>query len=169
MKRNLHTFFAAAAFYAACLSTSSAQDHEHDFEAPNGGRLVTNVEPHAEIYVADDGEVKVTFLSDHGEVIPPAKQLITLVGGDRMDPIRTNFEKIGESFVSEEKLPMGKAIPLVVQFQEEPGGKTYRERFQLNMSSCPTCKYKEYACTCHEEETSAGDHGHDHDDHSHSH
>ncbi len=45
----------------------------------------------------------------------------------------------------------------MLQIQEKLGGSTFRERFQLNMSSCPTCEYKEYACVCHGDEE--GEHG----------
>ncbi|MBD5779943.1 hypothetical protein IEN85_10630 [Pelagicoccus sp. NFK12] len=168
MKNNIKLLIAVAAIATLGLSVSNAQHHEHEWKAPNGGRIVTGIEPHAEVFVGDDGLVKVTFLSDEGAVLPPGKQLVTLVGGNRMDPIRLSFKKDGDSLVSEEKLPLDKPIPVVMQFQQDYGEKTHRERFQLSMSSCPSCEYKEYACACHGEEDSNG-HGHEHGEHGHSH
>lgn len=169
MRTNLKLLAAAISIFGAALSI--ATPHDRELKAPNGGRLVTGVEPHAEIFVADDGQVKVTFLDDEGVILEPAKQLVTLVGGNRMHPITLGFEKEGDSFVSVGKLPVDERIPVVLQIQEELGGKTYRERFQLNMASCPTCEYKEYACACHDE-GKADDHGDSHSHgggHSHSH
>lgn len=161
MKLNLKSFLLVASCLLAGFSLSHAQEHSHDWKTPNGGRLVKEISPHAEIFVAEDGEVNITFLNDHGEVVLPEKQLVSLVGGDRMDPIQLSFVQKGESLVSDGKLPMDKSIPVVVQFLGSPTAQVYRERFQLNMSSCPSCEYKEYACSCHDEKKEK-DHGHSH-------
>ncbi len=149
MKLNLKTLVAIAFCLVAGFSFSHAQDHSHDLKAPNGGRLVTAIDPHAEIFVAEDGIIKVTFLNDHGDVVSPDTQLVNLVGGSRTDPIVLNFKKEGDSLVSESKIPLDKNIPVVVQIQQSPNTEIHRERFQLNMSSCGSCEYKEYACSCH--------------------
>lgn len=167
MKRNIKSLLVLAPCLVAGFSISSAQEHGHDWDAPNGGRIVKEIEPHAEIFVTEEGEVKITFLNDHGEVVSPGKQLVSLVGGNRMNPIELSFAEAGESLVSEGKLPVDKAIPVVVQFQSSPTSEVFRERFQLNMSSCPSCEYKEYACACHEEKEN--EHGHSHGGHGHDH
>lgn len=155
MKLNIKLIIAIASCLCAGFSTSQAQEHEHHAEeghslvAPNGGRLVKGIEPHAEIFVAEDGEVRITFLDDEGAVVAPAEQKVALVGGSRTAPIMLEFSKKGDALVSDKKLPMGTSIPVVVQFQESADSAVYRERFQLNMSSCPTCDNKEYACACH--------------------
>ncbi len=166
MKLKLRSFVGVAACLATGFSSSFAQDHDHhegeghELVTPNGGRLVALMDSHAEIFVKDDGGVQVTFLDEEGAVVAPSGQLVTLVGGNRMDPIQLDFAESGDSLLSEGALPLDKPIPVVVQFQAGAGEKTYRERFQLNMSSCPTCEYKEYACVCHEDEES--EHGHEH-------
>jgi len=35
-----------------------------------------------------------------------------------------------------------------VQIKLTPEAKTVVEKFNLNLSECPGCKLKEYACTC---------------------
>jgi hypothetical protein len=36
----------------------------------------------------------------------------------------------------------------VVQIRAKEGAKAVNEKFNLNLEQCPTCKNKEYACTC---------------------
>jgi hypothetical protein len=36
----------------------------------------------------------------------------------------------------------------VVQIKAKPDAKSVTEKFNLNLNDCPTCKNKEYACTC---------------------
>ena len=39
-------------------------------------------------------------------------------------------------------------LPVIVQIKAKPDAKSVVERFVLNLSDCPGCKYLEYACTC---------------------
>ena len=114
------------------------------------------VEPHLEFFVTDDRKVKITAVNDDLKPIEIAEQMVRLIGGDRQNPTRLSFAKEGTVLVSSEALPKGNNFPVVVQISAEKGGKPVLEKFNLNLSDCPTCDYKEYACTC--------DHHHDHDD-----
>lgn len=150
-------------YVAASVANSQAQDHgehahdhEHGHESekmagPNGGRVVSIVDPALEFFVAEDGKAIVTFLDDAGAAIPPAGQEVTLVGGDRSDPTTFRFARVGDSLVSDQALPVDKAIPLVLQVRSAPGAKVVRERFNLNLAKCPTCEFAEYACACHDD------------------
>lgn len=140
-------------------------DHHKKQAGPNGGRVVTEVEPHLEFFVTKEGKVQITFLSDAGKVIPPASQKVTLIGGDRSSPTRLKFEKKGNVLLSDKALPSKNNLPIILQVKVTPESKTIREKFNLNLSECPTCDYKEYACTC---DHSGDEHDHDHDhDHDH--
>jgi len=127
---------------------AEGDDHDHAIKeaGPNGGRLVTAVEPHLELLVTDDRKVKITFLDDKKQAVEPGATTVKLTCGDRANPVRMTFEKEGKSLVSKEELPEGKNFPAVLQVKND--GKPVFERFQLNLADCPGCEYLEYACTC---------------------
>lgn len=134
-------------------------EHTHDEKTggPNGGRVITSVEPHAEFLVTKQQKVEVRFLNDANEVVAPENVRIRAIGGSRSAPTRLTFELKEMVFISNETLPEGDNLPIILTIAKA-GQAPVNERFMLNMSECPTCDYKEYACIC--------DHGeHDHDDH----
>ena len=136
-------------------------DHDHAEAGPNGGRVLHAVEPHLEFFVTEDRKVQITALGEDGKAIPIAEQSVRVTGGDRSNPTRMSFEKKGDVLVSDTTFPEGNDFPVVVQIKTAPDAKTAMEKFNLNLADCPTCDYKEYACTCDH-----GDHeGHDHEDH----
>lgn len=130
--------------------------HEKGEPGPNGGRLITSVEPHFEILVTDERKVQLTFLEeDNKTTIAPAGQVVSMIAGDRSSPTALAFTKSGNVLVSDKTLPEGDDFPAVVQIQLKPDAEMNREKFNLDLSDCPTCDHKEYACIC--------DHGdHDH-------
>jgi hypothetical protein len=147
------------ASFALGLSVSAADkkpkhDHDHDhahekkIATPNGGRLLTAVEPHAEFLVMADRKVQITFLGDDGKAVAPAKQVVTVTAGERSAPTKLTFTKSGNTLVSSGALPAGNDFPTVVQIKATPNAKTVTEKFNLNLTKCPTCSNAEYACTC---------------------
>ncbi len=131
-------------------------EHSHAGEAgPNGGRLVTATEPHFEFLVLEDRKLQITFLSEEGEAIEAGAASVTGVGGERSQPTQFQFAAQGKSLLSDQPLPAGDMVPLVLQVKLSPDGETVTEKFTVNLNDCPTCEYKEYACIC--------DHDHDHD------
>ena len=146
---------------------ASHEGHEHEEHGhaetkagPNGGRIITSVEPHFEFYLTKERKIQITFLSDNGKVIAPKEQVVSLIGGDRQNPVRLRFASKGSVLLSDNALPEGNNLPIILSIKPDAKSKTIRERFNLNLSDCPTCDYLEYACICeHGEE----DHeGHDH-------
>lgn len=138
-------------------------DHEgHDhgkIAGPNGGRILTEVEPHLEFFVTKDRKVKITVVDDHGKALALGKQSVDVIAGDRKNPIRLKFTKSGDSLISDKAFPKGNDFPVIVSIKQTADGKKIRSKFNLNLRDCPSCDYLEYACTC--------DHGDDHDDHDH--
>jgi hypothetical protein len=55
---------------------------------------------------------------------------------------------VGGLIVSSGALPAGNDFPTVVQIKATPNAKTVTEKFNLNLTKCPTCSNAEYACTC---------------------
>lgn len=128
-------------------------DHDHGAHAekkagPNGGRIITSVEPHFEFWVTPERTVQITFLDDYDKLIAPEGQAVSLIGGSRSNPTKLSFVHKDKVLVSNDKLPDGSNIPVILTIETSPDAKTVRERFQVNMSECPTCDYREYACIC---------------------
>ncbi len=134
-------------------------DHVEAIKAPNGGRILHEIVPHAEFFITKDRKVQITFVNDEGKAIEDGATL-KAVGGKLSAPTKFTFEKTKHGFVSNEKLPEGKMVPIMLMFKDSKGKAAPRIKFNVDMSDCPTCDFLEYACTC--------DHSHDHDhDHDH--
>jgi hypothetical protein len=157
---------AISAFVVSLTFASAAEK----IKAPNGGRIIDAVEPHAEFLVTADKKVEVRFLDAAGKVIAPTAQTVTVTMGDRAAPTKLAFTKDGDKLVSDKTVPEGKELPVVLQIKVTPESKTVTEKFNLNLAKCPTCSNAEYACSCDHggEKKEAGHEGHDHkegDDH----
>jgi hypothetical protein len=138
----------------------SGEGHKEAKAGPNGGKILTEVEPHLEFYVTKDRKVKITALDDHGKAKPIAAQSISIIAGYRSKPTRMVFTKKGEVLVSDKAFPKGNDFPVIIRIKNTPDADSVMEKFNLNLNDCPTCKHQEYACTC--------DHGCDgHEGHSH--
>ena len=123
--------------------------HEKGQKAgPNGGKLITEVEPHAEFLVTTDKKIEIRFVNEANKIVAPGEQVVTVTMGDRSAPTKLTFAKVGDKLVSDKAIPEGNELPTVVQIRAKAGEKAVTEKFNLNLSDCPTCKHKEYACTC---------------------
>lgn len=140
-------------------------DHHKAIAGPNGGKVIQEVEPHLEFFVTKDRKVQITALGEDGKAVPIGEQTVSVTGGDRSNPTRMSFEKKGDVLVSDISFPEGNDFPVVVQIKPSPDAKTVIEKFNLNLSDCPTCKYKEYACTCDHGDDDHKGHDHAKDDH----
>ena len=125
-------------------------DHTHNkiIAGPNGGRVLTAVEPHAEFFVTDDRKVQITFVDDDIKAVALGEQSVSVIAGDRSSPTQLTFAKSGETLISDKTLPEGNDFPVVVQIKTSPGAETVREQFNVNLKDCPTCDQQEYACIC---------------------
>jgi hypothetical protein len=135
---------------------------------PNGGRIVEGEDFKLEFFVTQDRHVQISFLNEEGEVVAPKSQTVSLIGGSRSDPTRLQFEKSGKVLLSQNTLPDLKNLPAILNVKASEEATPVRERFNVNMSTCPECSLHEYACICgHEEEAEPG-HSHGPDaDHQH--
>lgn len=159
MKTTLLTLAIAALGLAINVSAADKEKHDHDHEikaGPTGGKLITEVEPHVEFFVNKDKMVEIRFIDDDMKVVAPGEQVISVTLGDRSAPTKLSFTKEGNMLISDKAIPEGENLPTVVQIKTTPDAKAVTEKFNLNLEQCPTCKNKEYACTCahgEEEET----------------
>ena len=126
------------------------EGHDHDsiIAGPNGGRVLTAVEPHAEFFVTDDRKVQIAFVDDDLKQVAAAGQSVSVIAGDRSNPTSLAFAKSGDVLVSDKALPAGNDFPVIVRIKTDASADAVREKFNLNLNDCPTCDYKEYACTC---------------------
>jgi hypothetical protein len=155
MKINI---IAIAALVAGLTFANAAEK----IKAPNGGRIIDSVEPHAEFLITKDKKVEVRFLDDAGKVVAPAAQTVTVTMGDRAAPTKLAFTKDGDKLVSDKVIPEGKELPVVLQIKVTPEAKSVTAKFNLNLAKCPTCENAEYACTCAHGGDEKGHEGHDH-------
>lgn len=149
MKSKLLTAFLAAALaFTINAADKDKHDHEHAKAGPTGGKLITEVEPHAEFFVNKDNKVEIRFVDDENKVVAPGAQVVSVTLGDRRAPTKLAFSKDGDKLISDKAIPEGNMLPTIVQIRAKEGEKAVTEKFNLNLEQCPTCKYKEYACTC---------------------
>ena len=153
----MKTKIATIAALVASLTFASAAE----IKAPNKGRIIDSVEPHAEFLVTKDKKIEIRFLDDAGKVIAPAAQVVTVTMGDRSAPTKLAFTKDGDKLVSDKVVAEGESLPVVLQIKTTPDAKAVTEKFNLNMANCPACSNPEYACTCDHAKKKA-DHGHTH-------
>ena len=148
--------FAAILPFVSPSFAADEHDHEHHekIAGPNGGRVITSVEPHLEFFRQDDGKVKITAVDEEGKVIPLGGTEVSVTGGDRSKPAKLTFAKEGDSMISDKAFPEGKNLPVVLRVKSSEDAQPVYERFTLNLSECPECDHLEYACTC--------DHDHEH-------
>lgn len=133
---------------AAIITSLTFASAAEKIKAPNGGRIIATVEPHAEFLITADKKAEVRFLDASGKVIAPAAQIVTVTMGDRANPTKLAFTKDGDKLVSDKTVPEGKELPVVLQIRTKEGEKAVTEKFNLNMAICPECKLAEYACSC---------------------
>lgn len=164
MKLLLNSLLAGATL--ALIPTAFAADgHDHakKVAGPNGGLVITAVEPHCELLVTPERKLKITFLGDDNKPAALKDQSATATGGDRAKPTKFTFVKADGVLVSEQALPAGESIPLILQIKTAPDAKPVTKRLALNLANCPGCKLAEYACTCESHgENEEGHEGHNH-------
>ena len=150
MKNKLLTSLLTLALaFTATAADKDKHDHEHAAKAgPTGGKLITEVEPHVEFFVNKDKKVEIRFVDDDNKVVAPGAQVISVTLGDRSAPTKLTFTKDGNKLISDKTIPEGNDLPTVVQIKATPDAKSVTEKFNLNLTQCPTCKNKEYACAC---------------------
>ena len=139
---------AIALLSSLALQAGDNPSHEKKVAGPNGGRILTTSEPHAEFFVTADRKVQITFVDDEGKAIAPAQQIVIVTTGERSAPVKMTFVKKENVLLSDQSIPAGNNFPAVVQVKTTPDAKTLVEKFTLNLSICPGCKLAEYACIC---------------------
>ncbi|MCS1411054.1 MAG: hypothetical protein M2R45_04250 [Verrucomicrobia subdivision 3 bacterium] len=130
--------------------THGPDTHVHELKTPgpNGGRLITSVEPNFEFLVLEDRKVRLTFVDGEAKPIEVTDAVISLIGGDRSAPTELAFDKAGNVLISDGALPGGDVVPVILDIMASPTGELVSEKFNVDFSTCSECKLTEYACIC---------------------
>jgi hypothetical protein len=116
---------------------------------PNGGKIFTSKNYSFEFFVTASRHIQVSFLNSTQQVIPAEGQSMTVICGDRMNPTTLKFKiQTDGTLLSEQPLPDGNNIPVLLNIATKAGSAMSRERLNVNLSNCGSCSFKEYACTC---------------------
>lgn len=145
MKSNLLKILAIVTLAAPLLAHEKGEGKKE--AGPNGGRLITIVEPNLEFLITPERKVEITPIAN-GKAVPFTGQIVAVTGGDRSQPTRLEFTQTGGKLVSTNALPKGERYPISVSIKTKPDAKAVYERLTFDLSKCPTCKLSEYACIC---------------------
>lgn len=147
-----------AVFLALLAPAYAAGEHAHEhatkqLTGPNKGRILTQLEPHAELFVTAERKVRLTFVDDAGKpVAVPAGLVATLITGERSAPVTLGFSADGEgaagSLLTSAALPEGKNLPAVLRVKPSAEAEVVTVRVPLNLALCGECARLEYACAC---------------------
>jgi hypothetical protein len=66
-------------------------EHAHAIKAPNGGRILHEIVPHAEFFITKDRKVEITFVDDEGKALKDAAT-VRAIGGKRTAPTKFTFK-----------------------------------------------------------------------------
>jgi hypothetical protein len=115
---------------------------------PKGGRLLENVEPHAEFFVEKDRTASLTFYDDSMKPIPASGQSASLSVDTNGNKTKLEFEQKGDILVTTGSLPEGGSHNIVLHLRQTAEAKPTNFRFTLDGNVCAECKRAEYACIC---------------------
>ena len=146
MKLNFRTIASILTLTASFTMPALAADKHTT--GPTNGRLITSVEPHVEFLITKDKKIELRFVNDANKVVAPGEQEVTVTLGERAKPTKLTFTKEGDKLVSSGPIPDGNDYPTVVQIRAKAGAKPVNEKFNLDLTKCPTCSNAEYHCKC---------------------
>jgi len=116
------------------LVSAFAHGEASKIVGPNQGRVLTEVEPHAELFVTAERKLRITFVDDAGKpVATPAGAVVTVITGERAAPTTLSFAADGDGLLSKAALPEGGNPPAVVRIKTGAAAKLITIRLQLNL------------------------------------
>ena len=122
-------FTLTTAFFA---KLEAHDGHGHHHHGPNGGRLLLKASPDIEFKITKDRKVELYAINIKRKVVPMEQQQVKVTAGERSNPVRMTFTKVGEKLVSDIPFPPGDEFPVVVEIVVKPGGPTLVEKFTVD-------------------------------------
>ena len=146
MKINRHILTLAGVLCAGLVTATAAEKKVEG--GPKGGRILDTTSPKAEFFIEKDRTVTIAFYDAAMKPVPAADQNVTVIADAKDGKQKIEFEKKGDTLVSQTKLPEGEGYNVVVQFKQTADAKPQNFRFKADLHTCGECKRAEYACTC---------------------
>lgn len=139
------------ALAAGLLVATAAQAADQKPQAgPNKGKLVGQPPEQAEVLIAADGVLTITFLDANLKPAAPGTRTLNVFA--QLDSGRQPVAMAARenAFVSTSPLPKPEGYMLVVQTRAGADAKPGNSRIKYAMHMCAGCQLPEYACTCTE-------------------
>lgn len=116
-------------------------DHDEDHDAkkgPNGGHVVESKSGFSiEVTVDKDRRARIVFLDKDLKAVELEGQTITGIAGERSAPTKLVFAKGKDAdanvLISDNPLPAGAHVALVLMIKTAPDAKTATERFEMHL------------------------------------
>ncbi len=110
-------------------------DHDH---GPGGGEIIRSEAGFAfEIRVDRDRRARVVFLDHENKAVALGARSITGIAGERSAPTKLTFQRgtgaDADTLISDQPLPTGEHVPMILVIKTEPGAKAVTERFELHL------------------------------------
>ena len=133
---------------ALCLAAAPVFALGKKEAGPNGGRLLTAVDPDVEFFVTKERKIQFTFLDAQNRPTAPDGQSVIVTTGSRQAPTVLRFTRQGDVLLSDAALPAGNNLPAVIQLKPASDAPEVVVKFNINLATCGECSHAEYACTC---------------------
>lgn len=113
-------------------------DHNDHAHGPGGGEIIRSAAGFAfEIRVDRDRRARVVFLDRESKAVALGAQRLSGIAGERSAPTKLTFAPgtgvDAGVLVSDQPLPAGAHVPVILTIQNAPGAKTVTERFELHL------------------------------------
>ena len=117
----------------------TAKEHEeHATKGPNGGHVVESKAGFAfEVTTDKERKARIVFLDKDLKTLALNEQSITGIAGERAAPTKLSFAKGKDAdanvLISEQALPAGAHVPMILTIKPTAEAKAVTERFELHL------------------------------------
>ena len=124
-------------------------DHDHDkgkphvheenvSKGPNGGHVIESKAGFSiEVTVDKARKARIIFLDKDNKPVALAEQTISGIAGERSAPVKLTFAKGSDAdanvLISDQALPTGAHVPVILSIKTAPDAKAATERFELHL------------------------------------
>jgi hypothetical protein len=151
MKTKLLTITTAliALLVVPAAFAAGENDHDHDkgkphvheenvSKGPNGGHVIESKAGFAfEVTVDKDRKARIVFLDKDNKPAALGEQTISGIAGARSAPVKLTFSKGADAdanvLISDQALPAGAHVPVILTIKTAPDAKATTERFELHL------------------------------------
>ena len=149
MKTKLKLTTTALIALLAVPAAFAAGEHDHDkgkphvheenvSEGPNGGHVIESKAGFSiEVTVDKARKARIIFLDKDNKPVSSVGITISGIAGERSAPVKLSFAKGKDSdanvLISDQALPAGAHVPMILTIKTAPDAKAATERFELHL------------------------------------